>query len=415
MTQSGDFSEGEREFSRRSFIKAAAGGAAALASMGMPLLTSAASPSVAIGRGSTSAANVALTFDCGSDLGFTGSILDTAGAYGVPLSFGVTGQFARSYPSYVARMAAEGHDIINHSDTHPSFTGVSSSTTVLTDWARTQQLTRTEEAIVAAAGVSSKPYFRPPFGDYNAGVLQLLGNQGYAWTVMWSIDVLGWNGLTRQQVINRALSNHGNGYIYLMHVGSQSQEGPALATIIEGLRSRGYSFVRFSSMVGGTSPTPPVTPPPAGGHAAGTNLRVTSGLWLRNGSGTSAGVITTMATNTVVTVVSGPVIANGFTWYQLTTPYGPGWAAGEYMTPTSSTPTPPAPTPGGYAPGTGLRVTSGLYLRSGPGFSTNVYLTMPTGTRVTVVSGPTSGNGLTWYELDTPYGRGWAAAEYMAP
>ena len=406
--------------SRRSLVKGLAAGVAGGAlwhGSTYPLL--AASPSIAYSRGSTSSATVALTFDCGSDLGYTGSILDTAAAYGVPLTFGVTGQFARAHPSYVGRMVAEGHGIMNHSDTHPSFTGVSSSTTVLDYASRLGELERTEEAIYAASGAYGKPYFRPPYGDYNAGVLQFLGDQGYGWTIMWSIDLLGWNGLTKQQVINRAMANHGNGYIYLMHVGSASPEGPALAAIIEGLQAKGYSFVRISQMTGGTSAPPPAPPPPSGGYAVGTQLKVTAGLYLRTGAGTGSSVITTMPTGTVVTVVSGPIVANGYSWYQLTTPYGQGWAAGQYLTPTGSTtpppPPPPPPTSGGYAVGTQLKVTAGLYLRTGAGTGTGVITTMPTGTVVTVVSGPVAANGYTWYQVSTPYGQGWAAGQYLTP
>ena len=402
--------------SRRSLMRGAAAGVAAgvLWHAPFPLLF-AASPSVAYFRGSTASKQVALTFDCGSDLGYTKSILDTAKARGVKLTFGMTGQFARAYPSYVKRMVTEGHGLINHSDTHPSFTGFSWPTTALNSTSRLKQLQGAEDAIYAASGIYAKPYFRPPFGDYNASVLQFLGDKGYGWTIMWTIDLLGWDGLTRQQVIDRAMANHGNGYIYLMHVGSASQEGPAFEAIIDGLKAKGYSFVRVSQMIGAAST------PPASGYKAGTKLKVTAGLYLRTGAGTATGVITTMPTGTIVTVVSGPISANGLTWYQVDTPYGRGWAAGEYMTPTTSTapaPTPvptPVPTTGGYKAGTKLKVTAGLYLRSGAGTGTTVYTTMPTGTIVTVVSGPISANGLTWYQVDTPYGRGWAAGEYMTP
>jgi hypothetical protein len=44
-------------------------------------------------------------------------------------------------------------------------------------------------------------------------VLQLLGDTGFATCLFWSLDVLGWNGLTRNQVISRVMANHGNGYI----------------------------------------------------------------------------------------------------------------------------------------------------------------------------------------------------------
>jgi peptidoglycan/xylan/chitin deacetylase (PgdA/CDA1 family) len=64
----------------------------------------AASAAMTIARGSTSSAVVALTFDCGADSGYTGSILDTLANRGVKASFGVIGKFAASYPALVQRM-----------------------------------------------------------------------------------------------------------------------------------------------------------------------------------------------------------------------------------------------------------------------------------------------------------------------
>lgn len=52
---------------------------------------------------------VAITFDAGSDLGFTGQVLDRLAAYGVSVTFGITGDWAEAHPDAVRRMAAEGH------------------------------------------------------------------------------------------------------------------------------------------------------------------------------------------------------------------------------------------------------------------------------------------------------------------
>lgn len=393
---------GPRVLSRRQFM----GGAMATAmtaAYGHQIQTvRAASAAVTISRGSTSNAVVALTFDCGADSGYTGSILDTLGNRGVRASFGMTGKFAAAYPALVKRMVNEGHSLINHSYSHPSFPGLTTSQ-------RLSELESTEQALVNAVGRGGRPLFRPPFGEYNSSVLTDLGNAGFTHNIMWSIDVLGWNGLTRDQVINRALSNHGNGYIYLMHVGSQSQEGPALPSIIDGLRSRGYGFVTIPQMLGGTSTTPP---PPAAAFKVGDTVKVTAGLYLRTAPTLNSGVITTMPTGTVCTVVGGPTSADGYTWYQVKTTYGTGWAAGQYLQLTTATA--PAPTPTGYAPGTKLSVTKALYLRTSASLSSGVITTMPTGTVVTVVSGPSPSGGYTWYQLDTPYGRGWAAGEFLA-
>jgi len=66
---------------------------------------------------------------------------------------------------------------------------------------------------------------------------------------MWTVDSLGWKGISRDEIVNRCLANHGNGYVYLFHVGSRSQDSAALGRIIEGLRAKGYSFGTMAQVV----------------------------------------------------------------------------------------------------------------------------------------------------------------------
>jgi len=105
-------------------------------------------------------------------------------------------------------------------------------------------------------------------------------------------------------------------------------------------------------------------------------------------------VITTMPTGTICTVVGGPSSSGGYTWYQVKTTYGTGWASGQYLQLTTTTTPAPTPTPTGYAPGTKLRVTAGLWLRTAGNLSGSVITTMPTGTICTVVSGPSPSGGV---------------------
>ncbi len=67
---------------------------------------------------------------------------------------------------------------------------------------------------------------------------------------MWSVDSLGWKGLTRAEILERVLDGLEPGAIYLFHVGSQSQDGPALPAIISELRDRGYGFAGVDEYVG---------------------------------------------------------------------------------------------------------------------------------------------------------------------
>jgi uncharacterized protein YraI len=302
-------------------------------------------------------------------------------------------------------MVSEGHQLINHTYSHPSFTGYSDPSGPISSAARKEQIQTCERVIADIAGVAMKPWFRPPYGDYDDSVLAAAGAIGVTSCVQWSLDGYGWKGLTQDQIVNRVASNHGNGYIYLFHVGADSQEGPALPRIIATLRGKGYRFATVAGLLGGGGT------PPAAKFVVGDTVKVTAGLYLRTGPGTGYGVITTMPTGTVCTVKGGPTVANGLTWYKLTTPYGEGWAAGEYLEKTSGGTTPPPAAK--FVVGDRVRVTAGLYLRTAPGFNGSVMTTMPTGTVCTVAAGPQSANGLTWYQLDTPYGRGWAAGEYL--
>ncbi len=197
----------------------------------------------------TSLKVVALTFDAGSDRGHAVLILDTLKALGVKASFGVTGQWAEANPDLVKRMAAERHMIFNHTYSHPSFTGFSTRKPAMTYEQRSAELWKTHSIILNLTGVSSKPYFRPPYGDQDESVLQDLYSRGYDYSLMWSSDSVDWKGLSADQLVASAVRDAKPGANYLYHVGIGSNAGPALSKIISALRSHGYGFVRISDYV----------------------------------------------------------------------------------------------------------------------------------------------------------------------
>ncbi len=197
-----------------------------------------------ITRFDTTERALALTFDAGSDRGYASQILDVLRDKGVRASFGMTGVWASQNPDLVQRMVREGHHLMNHSWDHPNFTEIAASE-------QTQQLARTEAIVRAVAGVDLKPYFRPPYGAYDAAVLQNLAANGYSLNVMWTIDTLGWQGLSPAAITQRVLSGAAPGVIVLMHVGIQSQDAVALPGIIDALRARGYRFGTVADFVSG--------------------------------------------------------------------------------------------------------------------------------------------------------------------
>ena len=186
---------------------------------------------------------MALTFDAGADTGYTAQILDTLSETGVRATFGITGKWAEANPELVRRIAREGHTFINHTYSHRSLTGYSTQSRPLTYQERADELWKTHAVILELTGKSTKPYFRPPYGDYDDSVLSDVYSRGYTYNVMWTVDSLGWKGLTKEEIVGRVLDGLEPGAIYLFHVGSQSQDGPALPQMIRELRERGYGFV----------------------------------------------------------------------------------------------------------------------------------------------------------------------------
>jgi len=195
-----------------------------------------------VSRGNAARRMVALTFDAGADTGYAARILDILRANGIRASFGITGRWAEQNPDLVRRMVAEGHHLINHTYSHDSFTGRSTGRPPMTQAQRWQELDRTEEIVQRLTGASTKPYFRPPYGDYDASVNADVYARGYTYNVMWTVDSWGWRGIPAQEIVQRCLSLAEPGAIYIFHVGSASQDALALQAIIDGLRRAGYSF-----------------------------------------------------------------------------------------------------------------------------------------------------------------------------
>ena len=192
---------------------------------------------------------VALTFDAGANADGLESILATLAAEDVPGTFFVTGQFAESFPDDVAAIAADGHRLGNHSDTHPAFT-------TLSDAAIRDEVTRAETAI-QAAGADPRPLFRFPLGDRDARTIAAVNDLGYV-AVRWTVDTLGWQGTSGgrsvQEVVDRTVGGLRPGEIVLMHAGSHPDDGStldadALPEVIAQLRAAGYTFVSLDVLV----------------------------------------------------------------------------------------------------------------------------------------------------------------------
>jgi peptidoglycan-N-acetylglucosamine deacetylase len=227
----------------------------AMATATPPVVTATSTPQpsdefITIRTADTTERIVALTFDAGADRGYAEQILDTLRDEGVVATFGMTGHWAEQNPDLIQRMVDEGHMLMNHTMTHRSWTGYSPNTSPLTSSERADELRRTEEIIAGLTGYELRPYFRPPYGDYDDSVIADLQANGYSVNVMWTVDSLGWAGRSAGEITQRVIAGNVPGAIHLFHVGAQSQDAAALPDIIRQLRDQGYRFVTIAEMVG---------------------------------------------------------------------------------------------------------------------------------------------------------------------
>jgi peptidoglycan-N-acetylglucosamine deacetylase len=191
---------------------------------------------------------VALTFDAGADRGYAEDILDTLRETGVPASFGVTGRWAEENPDLVRRMAADGHQIINHTLDHRSFTGLSDDLGGLPAERRRQELEAADAILAPLIGHTTRPWYRLPYGDDADGISTDVAAAGFTRKAGWTIDSLGWRGLSASDIVARCLRLAEADAIYVFHVSHTSEDGPALARIVAGVRERGFGFATLEKL-----------------------------------------------------------------------------------------------------------------------------------------------------------------------
>lgn len=135
----------------------------------------------------------------------------------------------------------EGHEIANHSYSHPYFTRLDE------DEMRDQILT-TQHVLERVIGSGAVRLFRPPYGDYDATVINVLRNLGYDALVMWDVDSRDWTGLSAETLVSRVSTRVTSGSIVLFHLhGAHTAE--ALRELIPLLKLKGYMLTTVSTML----------------------------------------------------------------------------------------------------------------------------------------------------------------------
>lgn len=183
-----------------------------------------------------------LTFDCGYENGYTNKILDVLKKEDVPACFFVTKTFVRDNVDIVKRMKEEGHQVGNHTITHPSLPTKSFEEIV-------EEIEGTASYMEEVTGYKMDPYLRPPKGEYSCRTLAITHDLGYK-TIFWSMAYVDYD-VNKQPgadyVIEHFNKYHHNGAIVLMHNVSSSN-AEALETVINNLKNAGYRFTSLNEL-----------------------------------------------------------------------------------------------------------------------------------------------------------------------
>lgn len=183
---------------------------------------------------------IALTIDAAWDADKTPFILDTLDTYNIKATFFLCGVWVNTYPEYVKEIANRGHEIGNHSLTHPHMNKLSAEEVK-------KELTELDDVIESLTGKRCT-LFRPPYGEYNDTVINAVREAGYE-PIQWSRDTVDWKKeRSAQTILDGVLQKLTSGDIILCHNNGYKIE-TYLPTLIETCQQNGYTFVTVSELL----------------------------------------------------------------------------------------------------------------------------------------------------------------------
>lgn len=201
---------------------------------------------------STTKKLVALTFDDGPSQTFTPQVLDILQQYQAKATFFVVGKRAEKYPELIKRIAAEGHELANHTYNHPL-------SPVKAD-KLAEELDKTDEVIFNITQRHTL-YFRPPGGKCTKATVEPALDKGYK-VVLWTAqeDPKDWSDPGVAKIVSQVVDNVRNGSIIILHDcgGDRTQTVEALPQIIEALQKKGYVFVTVSELLRDSNTVPAI-------------------------------------------------------------------------------------------------------------------------------------------------------------
>lgn len=193
--------------------------------------------------GDTTKKVIYLTFDAGYENGCTAKILDTLKAHKVPAAFFLVGNYLKTNPDLVKRMADEGHIVGNHTMTHPDMSKIADEN------AFCKELEGLETLYKEITGQEMPKYYRPPQGVYSQKNLEMAQKMGYK-TVFWSLAYVDWNNdaqPTPDYAFKKLLPRTHNGAVVLLHSTSQTN-AQILDELLTKWKEMGYTFASIEEL-----------------------------------------------------------------------------------------------------------------------------------------------------------------------
>jgi len=184
---------------------------------------------------------VALTFDDGPDPEDTPRLLNILRERNVKATFFLIGRNARAFPRIVERTHAEGHEVANHSMTHPTLSK-------LGDAAVARELNGCSNAIADALGGHRPQVFRPPYGAFTARQKEWAHREFGLPSILWSVDPLDWKIRNSAHVSNALIRGASNGGILLAH-DIHPTTVAAMPSVVDTLLGRGFQFVTMGQLI----------------------------------------------------------------------------------------------------------------------------------------------------------------------
>jgi peptidoglycan-N-acetylglucosamine deacetylase len=191
----------------------------------------------------TSQKAVAITFDDGPNPTYTPQVIEIFSEAEGKATFFMIGEQMKNHPEVVKQVAALGHEIGNHTFTHPKLSQLSTAKCL-------EEIEQNEKLIEELAG--RKPVvFRPPYLDYNQDTVSLLQQKGYPLIGALNLAAQDWEQPGVRHILEKSRDAVKNGSILIFHdgYGDRSQTIEAVRKLVSELKSQGYQLVTVSELL----------------------------------------------------------------------------------------------------------------------------------------------------------------------